>query len=137
MWGTTEKMARKIVEGISDETVEVKLFDVAVTDRTEIIKDMLDSKGFVFGSSTHDNNMLPTIAGFLEFVKGLSPKNRMACVFGSHGWAGGALSEIERVLKEARIDLVSPSLSIKYKPDTEELKRCYEYGRNFAKKVKG
>jgi anaerobic nitric oxide reductase flavorubredoxin len=137
MWGATEKMARKIVEGIVDEGVEVRLFDVAVSDRSEIIKDMLDSKGFMFGSSTHDNDMLPAIAGFLEFVKGLAPKNRLACVFGSHGWAGGALNEIEGVLKETRIDLTSPPLAVKYNPDTTELKRCYEYGQNFAKIIKG
>jgi flavorubredoxin len=136
MWGATEKMARKIVEGIIDEGVQVRLFDVAVSDRTEIIKDMLDSKGFMFGSSTHDNNMLPAMGGFLEFVKGLAAKNRIACVFGSYGWAGGAIAEMEGVLKSARIDLASPSLGVKYNPEANDLKRCYEYGKNFAKIIK-
>ncbi|MCM8757937.1 MAG: flavodoxin domain-containing protein, partial [Candidatus Omnitrophica bacterium] len=95
MWGSTEKMAQTIVEGIIDSGLEVRLFDVTRSDRTEIIKEMLDAKGFVFGSSTHDNDMLPTIAGFLEFLKGLKPKNRVACIFGSYGWAGGAIKNIE------------------------------------------
>lgn len=38
MWGATEKMARKIVEGIIDADVEVKLFDIVQSDRTEVIK---------------------------------------------------------------------------------------------------
>jgi flavorubredoxin len=137
MWGATEKMARKIVEGITDAGVSVKLFDVAVTDRTVITKEMLDAKGFIFGSSTHDNDMLPNIAGFLEFVKGLAPKNRVGCVFGSHGWAGGAVKEIEGILKEIGIELVQPGLSVKYIPDQDDSKRCYEYGRDFANKIKG
>ena len=136
MWGATEKMARKITEGITDAGVEVKLFDVAVSQRTEIIKEMLEAKGFMFGSSTHDNAMLPNFAGFLEFVKGLRPKNRLACVFGSYGWAGGAEKEIEGVLKETGIELFAPGLSVKYTPDANELRRCYEYGRDFAKKIK-
>jgi len=135
MWGATEKMARKIVEAITDSKIAVKLFDVAVTDRTEIIKEMMDAKGFIIGSSTHDNDMLPTLAGFLEFLKGLKPKNRLACVFGSYGWAGGAVQEIEGVLKEAGMELVQPSLTVKYVPNDDELNLCYEIGKEFAQKI--
>lgn len=137
MWGATEKMARKITEGISDAGVSVKVFDVASSDRTEIIKEMLDAKGFILGSSTHDNDMLPAVSGFLEFLKGLKPKNRLACVFGSYGWAGGAVQEIENVIKEAGIELAQPGLSIKYVPDENEIKSCYEYGKSFADKING
>ena len=137
MWGATEKMARRIVEGISDAGVNVKLFDVMTSDRTEIIKEMLDAKGYLFGSSTHDNNMLPTIASHLEFVKGCKPKNRIASAFGSCGWAGGALKEMEGVLKEAGIELAQAPLSVKYTPSNDELKKCYEYGKEFAKLIKG
>jgi len=135
MWGSTEKMARKIVEGITDSGVSVKLFDVPSSDRSEMVKEMLDAKGFIFGSSTHDNDMLPNIAGFLEFVKGLLPKNRIACVFGSCGWAGGAIKEIEGVLKEAGIEIASSGLSVKYAPDENEIKLCYNFGKDFAAKV--
>ena len=137
MWGATEKMARKIAEGISAAGVSVKVFDVALSDRTEIMKEMLDAKGFILGSSTHDNDMLPTISGFLEFLKGLKPKNRIASVFGSYGWAGGAVQEIENVIKEAGIGLAQPGLAVKYVPDENEIKSCYEFGKNFAGIIKG
>lgn len=136
MWGATEKMARKTVEGITDSGVEVKLFDIAQSDRTEVIKEMLDAQGFIIGSSTHDNDMLPNIAGFLEFLKGLKPQNRIACVFGSYGWAGGAVKNIEDTLKEAGITVIQPGLSVKYVPDENELRHCYEFGKNFAQQIK-
>jgi len=136
MWGATEKMARKIADGITAAGISVKVFDVTSSDRTEIIKEMLDAKGFIFGSSTHDNDMLPNMAGFLEFLKGLKPKNRIASVFGSYGWAGGAAKNIEDILKEAGTELMAPSLSVKYVPDENEIKRCYEFGRDFAEKLK-
>lgn len=137
MYGATEKMARKIGQGIIDAGLTVKIFDVAVSERTEMTKEMLDARGFIFGSSTHDNGMLPTIAGFLQFVKGLMPKNRLGCVFGSIGWAGGAIKEIEGALKETGIELGHPGLSVKYFPDEDDIKRCYEYGRNFSNRIKG
>jgi flavorubredoxin len=136
MWGSTAKMARSIAEGITDAGIDVKLFDIAQTDRTAVIKEMLDAKGYLIGSSTHDNGMLPAIAGFLEFLKGLKPKNRIAGAFGSYGWAGGAVRDIEKVIKESGIEIAQPSISVKYVPDIEERKKCYEFGVEFAKKIK-
>lgn len=135
MWGSTEKMARKILDGMSDAGVSVKLFDIAQSDRTEVIKEMLDAKGILVGSSTHDNDMLPTLAGFMEFLKGLKPKNRVGGAFGSYGWSGGAVTSIEKVLKEAGIEVSIPSVSCKYVPDEGEIKRCYEFGKDFAKRI--
>jgi flavorubredoxin len=137
MWQATEKMARKIVEGITDAGVGVKLFDIAETDRTEVVSEMLDARGFMFGSSTHDNDMLPTIGGFMELFKGLKPKNRLACVFGSFGWSAGATKEIEEIIKGAGIDIAQPELVVKYAPDESEIKRCYEYGKEFGLRIKG
>ena len=137
MWGATAKMASKIAQGIIDAGLEVKIFDINQTDRTEVVTEMLDAKGFVIGSSTHDNNMLPDVGGFMELFKGLKPKNRISCVFGSYGWAGGAVKEIEDILKETGIEVIQPSLSVKYVPDKDELQDCYEYGVGFAKKIKG
>lgn len=135
MWGATEKMARRIVEGITDSGIGVRLFDINQSDRTEIIKEMLDAKGFIIGSSTHDNDMLPNIAGFMEFLKGMKPKNRVGCVFGSYGWAGGAIKHIEDILKETGIEIVQPSLGIQYVPNDEELRRCYEFGKEFSRRL--
>ncbi|MFH1441480.1 MAG: flavodoxin domain-containing protein [Candidatus Omnitrophota bacterium] len=135
MWRSTEKMARKIVEGIIDSGIEVKLFDINQSGRTEIMKEMLDAEGFIVGSSTHDNDMLISIAAFMEFLKGLSPKNRIAAVFGSYGWAGGAIKNIEAEFNKTGIKVVIPSLGIQYVPDEAGLKQCFDFGRGFASKL--
>jgi len=137
MWGATEKMARKIVAGVEEEGLSLKLFEITGSDRTEIVKEMLDAKGFIFGSSTHDNNILPNLAGFLDFIKGFRPRNRVAAAFGSYGWAGGAVKEIEGILKEAGIESVGPGLGVKYMPDKNDLEACFNFGRNFAAVIKG
>ncbi|MFH1406698.1 MAG: flavodoxin domain-containing protein [Candidatus Omnitrophota bacterium] len=135
MWGSTEKMAKAIAEGIIDAGTEVKVFDINHTDRTEIIKEMLDAKGYIIGSSTHGNDMLPAITGFLQFLKGMKPQNRLGCAFGSYGWAGGATGEVEEFLKKAGIEIVQPAVTLKYVPDEAETRRCYEFGREFAAKI--
>lgn len=135
MWGSTEKMARAILDGVVSEGVSASLYDIAKVDSTDLVTDMMDAKGYLIGSSTHDNDMLPLLAGFLEFFKGLKPKKRRAAVFGSYGWAGGAVASIEKVLQAAGIERPLPSKSVRYAPTAEELKACYEFGRDFARAI--
>jgi flavorubredoxin len=136
MWSSTAKMATKIAEALADSGIDVKLYDIAVSEGTEVIKEMLDAKGFLIGSSTHDNDMLTSLAGFMAFLKGLKPKNRIAAAFGSYGWSGGAVAEIEKVLKEGGVEIAQPGISVKYVPDENELNKIYQFGKAFAAKVK-
>jgi flavorubredoxin len=96
---------------------------------------MIDAKGFLLGSSTHDNSVLPNMAGFMEFLKGLKPKGRVASAFGSYGWGGGAVKELENVITGTGIELALPSISARFMPDTSEIIKCYEFGKEFAKKI--
>jgi flavorubredoxin len=97
--------------------------------------EMLEARGLLFGSSTHDNDMLPLIASYMEFFKGLKPKNRVAATFGSFGWGGGALKEMETIIKEAGVELAMPQLSVRYAPEEKELEQCFNFGREFAAKL--
>ena len=136
MWGSTEKMAKAILDGITSQGIEASLYDVTKTDRTTIFSDMLEAKGFVSGSSTHDNEMLPSIAGFLYFLKGLKPKNRIGAAFGSYGWAGGAAKQVEDELTASGVQIAQPFIQVRFAPTPEELQKCYEFGKAIAEKVK-
>jgi len=136
MWKSTEKMAKAMLDGISNEGVKVKLFRLPVSDEGDIIGELLETKGLLVGSATINNGILPTVAPFLREMEGLRPKNKLAAAFGSYGWGGGATTTIEKSLKSASMELVAPAMTVKWVPDNEELKKCYEYGQEFAKKVK-
>ncbi|MDR1784833.1 MAG: FprA family A-type flavoprotein [Endomicrobium sp.] len=135
MWKSTEKMARKIVEGIISENVEVALFDVTKDDRTDIASYMLDAKGWIFGSSTHDAEMLPVIAGFLHFLRGSKAMRRISSAFGSYGWSGEAVKCIEDIVSSVS-SLNCPSLKVVFNPTDVELDKCFEFGKAFALKIK-
>ncbi len=135
MWGSTEKMAKAIVQGISSEGVETTLFRLPLSDRGDIIKELLDAKGILIGSSTINNGVLPTIAPFLEELRGLRPLNKIAAAFGSYGWGGGAAKTIEEKLEQAGIKIVAPALTAKWVPDKNEVQKCFDFGKEFATKV--
>ncbi len=135
MWGATRKMAQAISEVLMDAGIETRIYSIPDTAKTDIIADMLDAKAILIGSSTHDNDMLPTTAGFLQFLKGLQPRGRIAAAFGSYGWARGAVAEINEVLKKAGCIVVEPGLEVKYSPSEEDLQACKKFGEEIIKKI--
>jgi flavorubredoxin len=76
--------------------------------------------------------MLPNIAAFLELVKGFKPRGRQISFFGSYGWAGGSVNEMQEMLKNCGGEFTLPGIAFKYNPDPVELESCVEFGRNFA-----
>ncbi|MFW6110503.1 MAG: FprA family A-type flavoprotein [Thermoproteota archaeon] len=136
MWGSTEKMAKAMVQGIIDEGVEAELWRLPFSDTGDILKELLEAKGILIGSSTINNGILPEVAPFLTDLQGLRPRNKLGAAFGSYGWGGGAVKTIEGTMEKAGIEKTLSSLEIKWAPNTEELQRCLDFGSEFAKKVK-
>jgi flavorubredoxin len=135
MWGSTEKMAQAVAEGIASQNVEYAVYDLAKTDRSDIISDILVSKGIAFGSATLNNGMLPLSGAFLTYLKGLKPAGKLAAAFGSFGWGGGAVKAVEEELKLSGIELAAPSVSLRYVPEKSELDKCRELGKALALKL--
>ncbi|MEM2900935.1 MAG: FprA family A-type flavoprotein [Thermoplasmata archaeon] len=134
MWGSTEKMAHAIIEGIISKGIDAKLCNLSHSDRSDLMREVLDAKGIIVGSATLNNGMLPNVAAFLSYMKGLKPMNKIGAAFGSFGWGGGAVKAIENEMKEAGI-LLEPSISCKYVPNEDEIKKCKEFGASFASKI--
>jgi flavorubredoxin len=132
MWDSTRKMAHAIAEGIGREGVEVVVYDLGANDRTDVVKELLTAKVLVVGSSTINNGILPHIAPLLSELKGLKFTNRLAAVFGSYGWGGGAIKTIEDSLKQTGFTIVEEGLGIKWVPNETHLTQCIEYGQKIA-----
>jgi len=136
MWGSTDKMARAICEGAVSEGVEVKLMRLRSAETTEVLTEILDAKAVVVGSPTLNNSVFPTLAAFLTLAAGLKPKNKQWSFFGSYGWGGGAVRNMIEATKKAGFQVNEPGLETKYVPDLEDLKKCFDFGKQIAVKVK-
>lgn len=136
MWHSTEQMILPMVQGITDEGVACKVIKLRATPMSVAIKEFWISRGTLIGTPTLNNIMYPTIAEFLTHLRGLRPKNRIVGAFGSYGWGGGAVKEVYEEFKKMGLEIHEPGLQILYKPSFEDETKCYEFGREFAKKVK-
>jgi anaerobic nitric oxide reductase flavorubredoxin len=135
MWDSTEKMARAIAEGAASKEVEVKFLKLRAANRTEAMTEILDAKAVVVGSPTLNNGMFPTLGSFLTYATGLRPKDKLWGFFGSYGWGGGAVKNMVEMAKKAGFEVYEATVEVKYVPDDEDLKKCFEFGQQIATKI--
>ncbi len=136
MWGSTDKMARAIATGAISEGVELKVLKLRASNKTEAVTEILEAKAVLVGSPTLNNGMFPTLGSFMTYVSGLKPKGKLWGFFGSFGWGGGAVRGLIEIAKKSGFEVYEPSVEVKYVPDAEDLKRCFEFGRQIALKIK-
>ena len=136
MWGSTEKIAYALYEGIEKSGVNATMKNLKINHISDVITDLLTSKLILLGSPTLNNGMLPTMGGFLTYLKGLRPKNKIGFAFGSYGWGGQAIGEIEKVMKDLSWELPFDGININYIPEVNELKKVKETGNKLAKYIK-
>ncbi|MFO8077064.1 MAG: FprA family A-type flavoprotein [Thermoplasmatota archaeon] len=136
MWGSTEKMAYALLSGLEEQGINVRLRHVQKTPNSEIVTDILEAELICIGSPTLNNNMLPSISGFLTYLKGLRPQKRTGFVFGSYGWGGQAIKLIENTLDGLSWDFPEKSLNINYIPQEKDLGDIKNIGKKLAKKIK-
>ncbi|ADC66118.1 flavodoxin/nitric oxide synthase [Ferroglobus placidus DSM 10642] len=133
MWGYTEKALKKIVEGIEEVGVPYRIYKLRNSDFTELMAEVMQSKGLIVGSSTLNREIFPSVAAFLTYMKGLKPFDKVAAAFGSYGWSGEAVDKIVQVFKELNFEVVG-AVKFRFSSDekSEELK---ELGRKLAEKL--
>jgi len=121
MWGSTEKMAKKLFQFIDTAGIRVKLVNLKNTHISDIITDVMESKVLILGSPVLNSRVLPDVAALLMYMKGLKPKGRTALTFGSYGWARIAYKELESSLTEAGFILPCDGAYLQFVPDDAEL----------------
>ncbi len=136
MWESTRMMAKAIAEGLHEEGIEYKMLDLQVNHRSDVMTDVLEASAVLLGSSTLNNGMLPRMADFLMYMRGLRPTNKIGACFGSYGWSGEAVKMMNETLKEMNIILCHEGLKIQYVPEHAKLGTCVEMGRTVGKSLK-
>lgn len=136
MWHSTEQMTLPLLQGIKDEGVDVKVIKLRASPISDAVKEFWKARGCLIGSPTLNNSLFPSVAEFLTYLKGLRPKNRMIGAFGSFGWGGGAVRDAYEEFRKMGLEMSEPGMQVLYRPSPEDNQRCYEFGADFAKKVK-
>lgn len=132
MWGSTDKMARAIGEGLSEGGACPILMPLGGSHRSDVATEVLTAGALVVGSPTLNKALYPTVADVLAYLTGLTPRNLVGGAFGSYGWGGQGSAQVKTALDQMKVELVADELRVQFVPDSDALVRCRAWGRTIA-----
>jgi len=135
-YGNTTTLAQTIAKGITKADIGVELINCEFTEPPEIQAVIEKCDGFIIGSPTLGGHMPTQVQTALGIVLSTAAKTKLAGVFGSYGWSGEAIDEIESKLKDAGYCFGFDTIRVKFKPDDLTLQQCKEAGTDFAQALK-
>ncbi|KAJ3433281.1 diflavin flavoprotein a 2-related [Anaeramoeba flamelloides] len=138
-YGGTAEMARYIQKGIeSVGDVELVTFDMETATKKQVFEEFEDAKGIIIGTPTMVGDALPQI---WDIALGLNPvlhgKKRYGAAFGTYGWSGEGVRNIDIRLVQCKLILPLNPLRVKLKSSGKNIEQTIEYGKKFARAVKG
>jgi len=137
MWGSTEKMALSMAEGLFSRGYAISMINASLTSRATVITEIMFSEILIVGSPTINNGIFPSLADILTYVKGLKPQNLRGQAFGSYGWSGEAVTLLKEMMLAMNIKLSGEAISFQYVPDSSELQKAFEFGVMVAEDQNG
>lgn len=136
MWHSTEMMAKTIAESLVQEGIRVRLLNVDDAHRSEVLYEILEAGALIAGSPTLNNHMMPQMADVMTYMKGLKPANLVGAVFGSFGWSGESVKDLDEILKAMKVEIVADTVSVRQVPNLDILQKCRELGKTVAAELK-
>lgn len=120
MWGSTEQIAYMIQSAFERKRIGTKMLSLKANHISDIMTHVLEAKYICVGSPTLNNGMMPDVAAFLCYLKGLAPKNRIGLAFGSYGWGGQSVGQVDEALRSMGFKMLD-MIRIQYIPSEERL----------------
>ena len=100
-----------------------------------IITEILDAGALIVGASTINNNMFPSMADAMSYLKGLRPANKIGAVFGSVGWSGESIKQLTEIMTAMKVELILEPIIAKFVPTDDILQKCFQSGEKIAKSL--
>jgi flavorubredoxin len=102
------------------------------------IRDELErADALVVGTPTINRDAPPPVWQALSLVSTVTPKGRLAAVFGSYGWSGEAVKLIEERLVGLKYTLAAAGLHYRFTPTEADIAACREMGEQVAAALVG
>jgi flavorubredoxin len=138
MYANTQRMAETLARAMAEAGVqEIRMHHASTSHLSYILTDAWRFKGLALGSCTYDNRLFPPLRLLVDFLKDKGvAQNRHLGIFGSYGWSGGAVKEIQEFATQGNWTVVEPTVQVKGAPTEETLEQCYVLGKNLAEAIK-
>ncbi|MGE5416596.1 MAG: FAD-dependent oxidoreductase [Acidobacteriota bacterium] len=134
-YGYTRQIANSIVEGMQMMgDFDIRLYDLVETPVDQVLPEINTADALLIGSPTIVGDALPNVWDMLIKLSPVVHGGKLAGAFGSYGWSGEAVPNIEARLHSLRMSVV-PGLRVNFKPSENQLEMVFEWGIDFGRKL--
>lgn len=137
MYGMTEKAVNHVVRLLEEENVKTHVHKVPDTSWGTVLTSCWTSSGIILAMPTYEFKMFPPMAAVLEELGKKKVQGRKAFRFGSYGWSGGALRELDDIMSRSSMnwDFIE-QVEFLGSPKKEDLDLVEERVKKLIKEVK-
>lgn len=133
--GNTRDMADVIKTELEAQGLDVvgfALSDMRVDDYRNALE---QADVLVIGTPTIQRDAPPHVWNALAMISSVTPKSKVAAVFGSFGWSGEAVKMVEQRLAGLKYKLAAEGISFRFTPTAENLASCRKFAEQVAATV--
>ncbi len=131
--GNTRDMADVIKTELEAQGFDVVGFALSDMREDDYRNALEQADVLVIGTPTIQRDAPPHVWNALAMISSVTPKTKVAAVFGSFGWSGEAVKMVEQRLTGLRFKLAAEGVSFRFTPTAENLEAC----RQFAEQIAG
>lgn len=136
-YGYTRSLAEEIAKGLRKTgEFEVKVYDMVYANQEEVLYEIGNAEGVIFGSPTINGDALPPIMDILLKLNPIVHGGKLAAGFGSFGWSGEAVGNLNRRMKEIKFRVME-GMKVNFKPTEEDLENARIFGERFVDTITG
>lgn len=131
--GNTRNMADVIKTELESQGFEVSDFALSGMRDDDYRNALEQADVLVIGTPTIQRDAPPHVWHALSLISSVTPKSKVAAVFGSFGWSGEAVKMVEQRLTGLKYKFAAEGISFRFTPTAENLESC----RKFAEQIAG
>ncbi|MDR1081538.1 MAG: FprA family A-type flavoprotein [Deltaproteobacteria bacterium] len=135
MWHSTEYMARELTDALGARGIETVYLSLKNCHRSQVATESYEAAAVLIGSPTINNQMFPSVADLLCYLKSLKMKNKIGAAFGSHGWSGEGAKLVQAELAAMGWNMPSPEVRVQWVPKETDLQPLKELANTVADEI--
>lgn len=117
--------------------MRVSLFDLEGGELHPFLDLIEEVDGIALGTPTINGDAVRAIWELLAMLVDIETRGKLGAVFGSYGWSGEAVRQVEARLQGLKMRLPEPGLKVKLEPTDEDLQEARAFGRRLAAHLTG
>ncbi len=135
MWGNSHQMGQIVKQRLLERGLEVAYFDAASAESGQVLGEMLNAGGIVFGAPTYDASIYPKLEYYLMLFRSKKKTGYPVGVFTQNSWNVSVLPKMEAYLKDIKAEIIPPKVVGHGAPSEEVRRQLEEMADNLSRRI--